>query len=39
MIKKLGPEVGNEIAFDDAFMEDRIQSITDTLLNGIRIKR
>lgn len=39
MLQRLGPGFGIHIAFDDAFLEARIQSITDTLLNGIRIKR
>jgi TetR/AcrR family transcriptional regulator len=39
MLQKLGPAVGLKLEFDDAFFEARIQSITDTLLNGIRIKR
>jgi len=39
MIQRLGPAVGLKIELDDAFFEARIQSITDTLLNGIRIQR
>ena len=39
MIQRLGPGFGIHIAFDEAFLEARIQSITDTLLNGIRVKR
>jgi TetR/AcrR family transcriptional regulator len=39
MIQRLGPAIGLKLEFDDAFFEARIQSITDTLLNGIRIKR
>lgn len=39
MIQRLGPAVGLKIELDDDFFEARIQSITDTLLNGIRIKR
>ena len=39
MIKRVGPGFGIHIDFDQAFLETRIQSITDTLLNGIRSKR
>jgi TetR/AcrR family transcriptional regulator len=39
MIQRLGPAVGLKIELDDAFFEARIQSIIDTLLNGIRIQR
>lgn len=39
MLQKIGPAAGLKIEFNDAFFEARIQSITDTLLNGIRIKR
>lgn len=39
MIKKIGPAFGIEIPFDEAFLDDRIRTITDTMLNGIRIKR
>jgi AcrR family transcriptional regulator len=39
MIQKLGPAFGVKIDFGEAFLEDRIQSITDTLLHGIRLKR
>ena len=39
MIQKLGPAFGVKIEFDEEFQEERIRSITDTLLNGIRIKR
>jgi AcrR family transcriptional regulator len=39
MLRKLGPAFGVNIEFDEAFQEERIASITDTLLNGIRNKR
>ncbi|MDB5105568.1 MAG: TetR/AcrR family transcriptional regulator [Fibrobacteres bacterium] len=39
MLQRLGPAVGLKIEFNDAFLEERIASITDTLLNGIRTKR
>jgi TetR/AcrR family transcriptional regulator len=39
MLQRLGPAAGFKVELDDAFFEARIQSITDTLLNGIRIKR
>ena len=39
MVQKLSPKFGIQLDFDEAFLEDRIRSITDTLLNGIRIKR
>lgn len=39
MIQRLGPGFGIHMDFDPAFLEARIQSITDTLLNGIRVKR
>jgi len=39
VIRKLGPAYGISIDFDEAFMEERIQSITGTFLNGIRIRR
>ncbi|HKP98230.1 MAG TPA: TetR/AcrR family transcriptional regulator [Fibrobacteria bacterium] len=39
LLKRLGPPAGLKIEFDEAFLEERIHSITDTLLNGIRIKR
>lgn len=39
MVQRLGPGMGIHIDFDQAFIEARIQSITDTMLNGIRVKR
>jgi TetR/AcrR family transcriptional regulator len=39
MIRRVGPAFGMRIDFDRAFLEERIESIADTLLNGIRIKR
>jgi TetR/AcrR family transcriptional regulator len=39
LLKRLGPAVGAKIDLDESFFEERIRSITDTLLNGIRIKR
>ena len=39
MIRRIGPAFGFRIDFDQAFLEERIESIADTLLNGIRIKR
>jgi AcrR family transcriptional regulator len=39
MIRKLGSALGVESDFGGSFLEERIHSITDTLLNGIRIKR
>jgi TetR/AcrR family transcriptional regulator len=39
MIRRIGPSFGIRIDFDQAFVEQRIESIADTLLNGIRIKR
>ena len=39
MIQKLGSAFGVKSDFGDAFLEERIHSVTDTLLNGIRIKR
>ena len=36
MLQRLGPAAGFKIELDGAFFEARIQSITDTLLNGIR---
>ena len=39
MIRRVGPVFGFRIDFDEAFLEARIQSIADTLLNGIRIPR
>jgi AcrR family transcriptional regulator len=39
MIQKLGPAFGVKLDFGEAFLEERIQSITDTLLHGIRLKR
>ncbi len=39
MLRKMGPALGFKLELEDAFLEARIQSITDTLLNGIRIKR
>ena len=39
MVQKLGPSMGIKIAFDEKFLEERIRIITDTLLNGIRIRK
>lgn len=39
MIRRIGPAFGFRIDFDRAFLEERIESIADTLLNGIRIQR
>lgn len=39
LLQRMGPAMGHKIKFDEAFLEERIRSITDTLLNGIRIKR
>jgi AcrR family transcriptional regulator len=39
MVRRIGPAVGIRLEFDQAFLEQRIESIADTLLNGIRIKR
>lgn len=39
MIRRIGPAFGIRLEFDQAFLEQRIESIVDTLLNGIRIKR
>ncbi len=39
LVQKLGPALGVRIDFDEEFQEERIRSITDTLFNGIRIKR
>jgi AcrR family transcriptional regulator len=39
MIQKLGPAFDVKVDFGEAFLEERIQSITDTLLHGIRLKR
>jgi hypothetical protein len=39
MIQKLGPAFGVKVDFGEAFLEERIQSITDTLMHGIRLKR
>ena len=39
MLHRLGPAAGFKFELDDAFFEARIQSITDNLLNGIRIRK
>ncbi len=39
MIQKLGSAFGVKSDFGGSFMDERIHSVTDTLLNGIRIKR
>lgn len=39
MLKRLGTAAGFRIDTDGAFLEERIESIADTLLNGIRTKR
>jgi TetR/AcrR family transcriptional regulator len=39
LLQRLAPVVGITFEMNDAFYDTRIQSITDTLLNGIRIKR
>ena len=39
MLSRLGPAAGFKFDLDDAFFETRIQSITDTLLYGIRIRK
>lgn len=39
MLSRLGPAAGFKFELDDAFFETRIHSITDTLLNGIRIRK
>ncbi len=39
MIRRIGPAFGFRLDFDQAFLEERIESIADTLLNGIRIQR
>jgi AcrR family transcriptional regulator len=39
MIRRIGPAFGIKVEFDQAFLEQRIESIADTLLNGIRIQR
>ncbi|MEO7424702.1 MAG: TetR family transcriptional regulator [Fibrobacteria bacterium] len=39
MIQKLGTAFGVKSDFGGSFLEERIHSIIDTLLNGIRIKR
>jgi TetR/AcrR family transcriptional regulator len=39
MLKRFGPGFGIRVEFDREFLDQRIESIVDTLLNGIRIKR
>jgi AcrR family transcriptional regulator len=39
MIRRVGPAFGIAIEFDEAFLASRIDSIADTVLNGIRAKR
>lgn len=39
MLQRLGPAGGFKFDLDDAFFDARILSITDTLLNGIRIRK
>ena len=39
MLQRLGPALGLKLELNDTFYQARIQSITDTLLNGIRIQR
>jgi TetR/AcrR family transcriptional regulator len=39
MIKRVGPAFGIRLDFNRAFLEQRIESIADTMLNGIRIQR
>lgn len=39
MIRRLGPAFGIHLDFDRAFLDARIDSIADTLLNGIRTGR
>ncbi len=39
MVQKLGPTMGLKMAFDKNFLAERTLIITDTLLNGIRIRK
>jgi TetR/AcrR family transcriptional regulator len=39
MLRRLGPAAGFKFELDDAYFDARIHSITDTLLNGIRIRK
>lgn len=39
MLQRVGPGFGIHVEFDQAFLDARVQSITDTLLNGIRTQR
>lgn len=39
VMEKLGPSVGMQITFDEAFMQQRIDHIVDMAMNGIRIRR
>lgn len=39
MIRRIGPAFGIRMEFDQAFLEQRIDTIAETMLNGIRIQR
>jgi AcrR family transcriptional regulator len=39
VMEKLGPAMGMQVAYDEAFLRQRIDHIVDMAMNGIRIRR